>query len=506
MTLALSSQASGRGNKLSTLNQALNDLWNQFFDFFLINCNKHIIFVHNLGHFDGFFIYKALSNRFKPEEVSCLIDSHNRFIQISLQKDKLKIVWKDSYRIFPVSLSDLCKILGLEGKISNYNPEFHKITLFENTKLLNEFKNYSLQDSNALFNCIQKLQELYLNEYNVDICSILSASTLSLKIFRSKILKVNIPILKRIDDSFIRKGYFGGATDYYQFKAENIHYYDVNSLYPFAMCKPMPFKLIRKIIFHSNDNRCLLNARADSGGNSNIGFNLNNFFGFLKVEVTCPRNIKVPLLPCKYQGKTIFPTGKWIGTYFSEELKGVASYGYTFKFLEGYEFTKIDLFTEYVNHFYEQKKNSTGPKRFIAKMHLNTLYGIFGRRHDLLETINIYKENLDEFMCTRVIKSIIPINDEIIALLMHKNINDSLIRKLNVELDMNLSDYYYLVKANVALASAVTSYSRIHMIPFKANGLTVYTDTDSIFTTKKLDLKFLGKEIGTEIVTKWSYY
>ena len=55
----------------------------------------------------------------------------------------------------------------------------------------------------------------------------------------------------KVDDSFIRKGYFGGATDYYQLKAENIHYYDVNSLYPFAKCKPMPFKLIRKILFHS---------------------------------------------------------------------------------------------------------------------------------------------------------------------------------------------------------------------------------------------------------------
>jgi hypothetical protein len=94
--------------------------------------------------------------------------------------------------------------------------------------------------------------------------------------------------------------------------------------------------------------------------------------------------------------------------------------------------------------------------------------------------------------------------------LMHKNINDSLIRKLNVELDMNLSDYYYIVKANVALASAVTSYSRIHMIPFKANGLAVYTD--SIFTSKKLDLKILGTELGlmkdelNRVIIKEAYF
>jgi hypothetical protein len=104
-------------------------------------------------------------------------------------------------------------------------------------------------------------------------------------------LKLNIPILKRIDDVFIRAGYFGGATDYYQMRGENLYYYDVNSLYPFAMMKPMPFELIRKIkVFENN-------------------FNVENFFGFLKVVVYSPREIKIPLLPCKYNGKTIYPAG-----------------------------------------------------------------------------------------------------------------------------------------------------------------------------------------------------
>jgi len=54
-------------------------------------------------------------------------------------------------------------------------------------------------------------------------------------------------------------------------------------------------------------------------------------------------------------------------------------------------------------------------------MHLNQLYGIFGRKHDLLETRNVYID-LEEFICTRVIKSIITINDRVFTLLMHKNI------------------------------------------------------------------------------------
>jgi hypothetical protein len=225
-----------------------------------------------------------------------IIDNHNKFISITLTINppsgpgKFKVIFKDSYRIFPVFLNDLCNILSIPGKTSNYKPEYRNI--FNHPVLLEEFKEYSLQDSIALYNCIIKLQDLYVKDYNVDICTILSTSTLSLKIFRSKFLKVNIPILKRRDDSFIRKAYFGGATDYYQLKAQNLYYYDVNSLYPFAMFNKMPFELIRKFAIISGEY-----------------FNLENFFGYLKIKVTCPKNIKVPVLPCKYKGKTIFPTG-----------------------------------------------------------------------------------------------------------------------------------------------------------------------------------------------------
>ena len=206
--------------------------------------------------------------------------------------------------------------------------------------------------------------------------------------------------------------------------------------------------------------------------------------------------VKISVLPCKFNGETIFPIGRWEGTYFSEELKVVLTLGYKFKFIKAYEFSKIDLFSGYVYKFYEQKKNSIGPERFIAKMHLNQLYGIFGRRPDLLETRNIYKEDFDKYMTTRVIKTIIPVNDKIITLLMHSNIKDDLIIGLNSELDMKLSNYYYLVRANVALASAVTSYSRIHMIPFKIDGSCVYSDTDSVFLTKKLEDLYIGSNLG----------
>jgi hypothetical protein len=73
---------------------------------------------------------------------------------------------------------------------------------------------------------------------------------------------------------------------------------------------------------------------------------------------------------------------RYLRCFATEELKAASKLGYKFKLLEAYEFDKIDLFSDYVDHFYDIKKNSSknSPQRFIAKMHLNTLYGIFGRK------------------------------------------------------------------------------------------------------------------------------
>jgi hypothetical protein len=295
----------------------------------------------------------------------------------------------------------------------------------------------------------------------------LSTSTLSLKIFRSKFLKHNIPILNHTTDNFIREGYFGGATDYYLKYGENLTYYDVNSLYPYSMCKPMPFEIIK---FHKDmNNMCL-----------------EDFFGYCLVEVQCPQNIKIPLLPYKYNDKIIFPKGNWIGTYFSEELKEVVKHGYSIKLISGYSFSKIDLFSEYVNHFYAQKIIATGPKRFIAKMHLNQLYGYLGRKLDLIETKNIFMKDLPKYFSTRILQSIIKINSNICTILMSCNLDYDLITKLNTELNININNSFKSVKSNVAIASAVTSYSRIEMIKYKTltDYQIYYTDTDSIFIDK----------------------
>jgi hypothetical protein len=262
--------------------------------------------------------------------------------------------------------------------------------------------------------------------------------------------------------------------DYYQAIGTNLYYYDVNSLYPYAMKKDIPYELIA---FHKDLSN----------------YPLKDFFGFCLAEIECPNTVKIPLLPYKHKGKTIFPKGKWIAVYFSEELKEVIKYGYKVKLINGYEFTKMDLFSDYVDHFYDKKKNAKLNKdeasKFIAKMQLNQLYGIFGRKQELIETVNIQKKYLIKYLTTRIVKAIININDNYSTLLISKNINVKILSQLNTYFqDKNyvFDSYQDLVKSNVAIASSITAYARIHMMYYKTKYNCFYTDTDSMFTSEKL--------------------
>jgi hypothetical protein len=175
--------------------------------------------------------------------------------------------------------------------------------------------------------------------------------------------------------------------------------------------------------------------------------------------------------------------------------------GYKFEFIEGYEFDKYPLFDSYVYDFYEQKK--LAPKdsalRYICKLHLNSLYGVMGRKQELIKTINVRKEELYKYAATSIIQSMISITEDIYVLLISDNLNTNILNELNVKLQSEFKSFPNLVNSNVAIASAVTSYARIHMIPFKLNTDCYYSDTDSIFIKGKLDPLQIGDDLGLMI-------
>lgn len=488
------------------------------FYFYLLKICSHTIYVHNLGAFDGYFIFKYLSQILNAKEITSIIDPHNKFISIKLEVERPRNRYPssffplnplmgrynflDSYRLFPVSLNKLCELfIGPDvQKTSDYKQEFNSPSLFNKPEQLEEFKEYAIQDSVILHQAMYNATMQYINRYKTNISTCVSTSSLSLKIFRNTFMVtkpssatnpnltpsndngVSIPILDRGMDNFIRMGYYGGATDYYRAYAEKVYHYDINSLYPAAMLNPMPLK---HIAYHQDGSSIIL----------------DNFFGFVLAEIECnPSLVEKPVLPIKFQGKTIYPYGKWLGVYFSEELKAVAPLGYNFKIVRAHEFSKAYLFNDYIDHFYTLKKNAKTPsERYIAKLHLNTLYGVFGRSQNLLKTININREDIKQYLLTNSINNIININEEKAVLVVNSSLEVDIIKELNIVLSQHnskITDQEVLVKSNVAIASAVTSYARISMIPYKLHPSVCYTDTDSVFTTEPLPEFLVGGELG----------
>jgi hypothetical protein len=134
-------------------------------------------------------------------------------------------------------------------------------------------------------------------------------------------------------------------------------------------------------------------------------------------------------------------------------------------------------------------------------MHLNQLYGYFGRRNTLIETRNVYNEDLIKYYGNYTIFSEIKINENITTILMSSNLDYNLINEIKDYTNLNLISGFRNVKSNVGIASAVTSYARIEMMELKMLLLRLgiklfYTDTDSIFTDKEIPEHLIGKDLG----------
>jgi hypothetical protein len=134
-------------------------------------------------------------------------------------------------------------------------------------------------------------------------------------------------------------------------------------------------------------------------------------------------------------------------------------------------------------------------------MHLNQLYGYFGRRKTLLETVNVYKKDLNKYYGKYTVYSELDINKYISTLLISSNLDYELLNEINQHLDQPLKCGYRKVNSHVGIASAVTSYGRIEMMKYKIycleNNIKIYyTDTDSIFIDKELPKNMVGDDLG----------
>lgn len=65
------------------------------------------------------------------------------------------------------------------------------------------------------------------------------------------------------------------------------------------------------------------------------GTDIDSLYGFFEAHIVFPKTIKT-FLPYRDKHSLVFPTGEFVGVYYSEELKYAKSLGYQITVLNGY--------------------------------------------------------------------------------------------------------------------------------------------------------------------------
>jgi hypothetical protein len=490
----------------------------------MLKHNNYTWYTHNLGGFDAVFILNILFKNYTKTNVQ-FKDGKPLSIKVSLttkdinNKNNTKIiVFKDSYKIQPLSIRKLIKAndittqklyfpylflsidnINYKGKIPDKS-FYDNISDIEYNKIADEFKdknwilkdellNYMKNDIVSLYQIIDKFSKEMYELENLNITSVSTLSSIALKTYLTNYYNKNktpIHVPRHANYQDIKNAYFGGRVEVFKGYVENINIYDVVSLYPFCMLKDLPIGNISR----STDT------------------NIDNYFGFCYASVNVPKNIRAPILPFRTDnGRLIYPTGNWSSWYTSEILKKARdTQNVRIEVHHGYKMEKSnELFSKFVEKYSQIKinaeKEGNNAKRTTAKLVLNSLYGRFGLKYEPYKIDFVDSSIADQISINHEIFDRLYIDNNIDFIKyttapseLLKEINREEYNKLKNKTDL---DGEHVVRA-LTISAMITSYASILMNPFlnMADNPCYYTDTDSLFTKYPLEDKYVGKELG----------
>jgi len=371
--------------------------------------------------------------------------------------------------------------------LSTYNSIYSS-----NWDLKHESLKYLESDVLGLLEVMTKFNDKIFNLYSLNITNFVTAPKLAAAIFTSNFYKnsddLKIKMIRGNVEKDIRTAYYGGNVDAYINKIDKAFYYDMNSQYPFAMLNDLPV------------------------GNPTVSIdkNLDNYFGFVYGEITAPsyERLRVPYIQLRDEKTDIIscPRGKFSRFIFSEEMKEAIKDGYSIKIKFGYKFERgKNLFKQYVDNFYEIKKNTKDPvERALSKLMLNSLYGKFGMK-DIVSNMKIlskkeankitknynYSIFADLGKDKVLVKYSSKLPEPLTALI--KDNND----KMN-EIPISTISRSRGVPSAVHISAAISAYARMSINKFKniPGNPCIYSDTDSVVLPKQLPINIIGKELG----------
>jgi len=446
--------------------------------------NNYNVYAHNFSSFDGIFLLKILN---KIGNIFPTIKD-GKLISINLlygTEDNNKIYtinFYDSILLLQDSLRKLGKSFNVSTQKGNFDPTIVNESNFKLSEMKREVIKYCIDDCISLHQILIKFNELIFKNFNINIKRYPTLPSLSFSNFRYNYIEQNqiAQISGKIEND-IKKSYTGGSTDMFipfNEDDEKLYVYDVNSLYPFVM-KEFEYPVGTPTYFEGN----IRNINKDS-------------FGIFYCEIETPKYLEHPIIQSHIKTKngirTISPLGNWFDWICSTEMDNAMNFGYKFKIIKGYTFNKGRPFNNFIEDLYKLrlKYPKSDPMNYIAKLFMNSLYGRFSM-NDNFNEIRIVNENSLNNLINNdkiSIQDIFNLDNDFIVQIK-KNEYQELISLID-----NLNENHNI---NIAIASFVTAYARIHMSKFKNNKdiKLYYTDTDSIVVNKPLPDLFVDPTV-----------
>jgi len=423
-----------------------------------------IIFAHFGGIFDFTYLIREILNKKKERKykyvLKDMIPRGSGLLCFEVDViDKTnggivkKLKFSDSSALLPFGLRSLCESFGVDHQ--KLEIDYTKIT-----KITPELIKYLEHDCRGQYEVLEKFSNWPLIKR--------AGMSITMAGQALKVLRLFLPVpvynLPAAMDEFVRASYVGGRTEIFKplfesKKTERLYNYDVNSLYPYVML-------------------------ANKFPTQHISWSTKydpKRLGFFDAEVEVPDDMYVPPLPLWKEQKDntkrlLFPTGKFKGRWSTVELEYARSLGVKIHstglgvvFNDG-EF----IFKEFIETLYQMrmdaKEKGDGVTDILTKLLMNSCYGRFGLNTEKEEiALNSFKKGSETW-------AELDVDGEIWEFCKNKKI---------------LGKTF----TNVAVAAWVTSCARIHMhkLYLECKDNLYYTDTDSIYTTKKFSN---GKKLG----------
>lgn len=326
---------------------------------------------YNGVNFDNCFITGSLFKHFRNDVMfSNTLSNAQTMKEIRFAN----ISFVDFNRLYAGRLDDVCKSFGVKGKEQHILVDVKNISVQEyetNQSYKQELDSYCVQDCVCLMECYLKHKQIIMDEVGDEKCAHkFTSASLAISIF-PYFIKEKLPSAKKCEDQD-RQAYKGGFTAVFKYSnksGKELFYYDINSMYPWAMRDGvMPMNYIKTVARPEDFNK----------------FKPQNLYliqSFEFPEINCYGKKTIPNL---YDKKPILQDNKPIWRSGVEVMLAI-KLGATIKVSQEIQFSESKtLFKDYVNHFYEKKKEAklsgnSATEQFY-KLMLNCLYGKMGQR------------------------------------------------------------------------------------------------------------------------------